>query len=159
MATSARSLLADELEIRTFRDMLYYFPFRHIDRTRFYSISEFTGEMPMVQVRGKFISFDIEGEGARKRLVGLFSDGRRLMQCVWFSRVNALKDAYKPGVEYVLFGKPTQYRSDWNMAHPEVSQYNPADPPKGLRASTTSPRRCARRATRRNSCRISPATS
>lgn len=125
-------LLADELEIRTFRDMLYYFPFRHIDRTRFYSISEFTGEMPLVQVRGKFISFDIEGEGARKRLVGLFSDGRRLMQCVWFSRVNALKDAYKTGVEYVLFGKPSQYRGDWNMAHPEVSQYNPADPPKGF---------------------------
>ena len=85
-------VLADELEIRTFRDLLYYFPFRHIDRSRFYKIREFSGEMPSVQLKGQFISFAIEGEGARKRLVGLFSDGERLMQTVWFSRVNALKD-------------------------------------------------------------------
>lgn len=125
-------LLADELELRTFRDLLYYFPFRHIDRSRFYSIAEFNGEMPLVQVRGRFINFSIEGEGARKRLVGIFSDGRHLMQCVWFSRVNALKDAYKTGIDYVIFGKPTPYRGEFNMAHPEVSVYNHENPPKGF---------------------------
>lgn len=124
-------MLGDELEIRTFRDLLYYFPFRHVDRSRFYSISEFSGDMPYVQVKGRFVNFSIEGEGARKRLVGIFSDGRRLMQTVWFSRVNALRDAYRPGVDYVLFGKPTVYRGDYNMAHPEVSLYNPDNPPKG----------------------------
>lgn len=125
-------LLADELELRTFRDLLYYFPFRHIDRSRFYKINEFVAEMPLVQVKGRFISFSIEGEGARKRLVGIFSDGRNLMQCVWFSRVNAIKDVYKPGIEYVIFGKPTLYRGDYNMAHPEVTVYNPDNPPKGF---------------------------
>lgn len=125
-------LLADELELRTFRDLLYYFPFRHIDRSRFYRIRELSGEMPHVQIRGRFISFQIEGEGARKRLLGLFSDGERLMQTVWFTRVNALRDAYKTGVDYVLFGKPSPYRGDFNMIHPEVSVFNPADPPKGF---------------------------
>lgn len=125
-------LLSEELDIHTVRDLLYYFPFRHIDRSRFYKIREFSGEMPLVQLRGRFISFDIEGEGARKRLLGLFSDGERLMQTVWFSRVNALKDAYKTGTEYVLFGKPTPFRGDYNMVHPEVSLYNPENPPKGF---------------------------
>lgn len=124
--------LASELDIKTFRDLLFYFPFRHLDRSRFYSIRELQGEMPHVQIKGRFLSFSIEGEGARKRLVALFSDGERLMQTVWFSRVNAIKDACKPGVDYVIFGKPTPYRGDYNMAHPEVTLYNPENPPKGF---------------------------
>ena len=125
-------LLADELDLHTFRDLLHYFPFRHIDRSRFYKIRELTGEMLLVQIRGRFISFQIEGEGAKKRLLGLFTDGDRLMQTVWFSRVNALRDAYRTGTEYVLFGKPTPYRGSFNMVHPEVSAYNPDNPPKGF---------------------------
>lgn len=125
-------LLEKELGIRTFRDLLYYFPFRHIDRSRFYNIRELTGEMPYVQIKGRFISFALEGEGARKRLVGLFSDGKQLIQTVWFSRVNALKDAYKPGVDYVLFGKPSAYCGDYNFVHPEISVYNPENPPTGF---------------------------
>lgn len=125
-------LLADELDLHTFRDLLHYFPFRHIDRSRFYKIRELTGEMPLVQIRGRFISIQIEGEGAKKRLLGLFTDGDRLMQTVWFSRVNALRDAYRTGTEYVLFGKPTPYRGSFNMVHPEVSAYNPDNPPKGF---------------------------
>lgn len=124
--------LAKELEIRTFRDLLYTFPFRHIDRSRFYMIRELTGEMPYVQIRGRFISFAIEGEGAKKRLAGLFSDGDRLIQTIWFSRVNALKDLYKVGVDYVLFGKPTQYRGGYNFAHPEITPYDPDKPSTGF---------------------------
>lgn len=125
-------LLSEELGLHTFRDLLHYFPFRHIDRSRFYKIKEFNGEMPLLQVKGKFIKFTVEGEGARKRLVGIFTDGQSLMQCVWFSKVNALKDAYKTGVEYVIFGKPNVYRGEYNMAHPEVSHYNPDNPPTGF---------------------------
>ena len=125
-------LLANELDLHTFRDLLYYFPFRHIDRSRFYKIREFSGEMPFVQIRGRFISFQFDGEGARKRLTGLFTDGERLMQVVWFARVNAIRDAYKTGTDYVLFGRPTPYRGDFNMAHPEVTVYNPENPPKGF---------------------------
>lgn len=125
-------LLADEIGVRNFRDLMFYFPFRHIDRSRFYRIKEFQGEMPLVQVKGRFISFQMEGEGAKKRLLGLFSDGEKLMQCVWFARADALRNVYRPGVDYVLFGKPTPYRGDFNMVHPEVTPYNPADPPRGF---------------------------
>lgn len=125
-------LLEEEYGIRTFRDLLYTFPFRHIDKSKFYKIKEFTTEMPYVQVRGRFISFQIEGEGAKKRLLGLFSDGERLMQVVWFSKVNALKDAYRTGIDYILFGKPTPYRGDFNMVHPEVSVYDNEKPAKGF---------------------------
>lgn len=125
-------ILANELGMHNFRDLIYYFPFRHIDRSRFYKIKEFTADMPMVQVRGRFVSFLIEGEGARKRLLGIFSDGERLMQAVWFSKVNALKDVYKTGKEYVLFGKPASFRGGYSMAHPEVSEYNPSNPPQGF---------------------------
>ena len=126
------ALLAEELDLRTFRDILYYFPFRHIDKSRYYKIREFEGDMPAVQVRGHFVNFMIEGEGVRRRLVGIFSDGERMMQCVWFSKINVLKDAYKKGVEYVIFGKPSLYRGDYNMAHPEVTVFNHENPPTGL---------------------------
>lgn len=125
-------MLGDELDIHTFRDLLYYFPFRHVDKSRFYKIREISGEMPYVQLRGRFINFTIEGEGAKKRLIALFSDGERMMQVVWFSKVHALKDAYRIGTEYVLFGKPTPYRGDFQMVHPEISQYNPENPPVGF---------------------------
>lgn len=126
------NLLQTELGLRTFRDLIYYFPFRHIDRSRFYKINELHGEMPLVQIKGRFISFQTEGEGAKRRLLGLFSDGTRLMQVVWFARVNALRDAYRTGVDYVLFGKPTPYRGEYNMVHPEVTPYDPANLPKGF---------------------------
>lgn len=124
--------LASEFEIETVRHLLYNFPIRHVDRSRFYKIRDFSGEMPTVQVKGRFVSFNIEGEGAKKRLVALFSDGERLMQVVWFARINAIRDTYRPGVEYVLFGKPSPFNGDYNMVHPEVSVYNPDDPPKGF---------------------------
>ncbi len=78
------------------------FPYKYVDRSRFYVISELSGEMPMVQIRGSFISFTEEGEGARKRLVGVFTDGRKMMQTVWFSKISAIRGLYRPGVEYVI---------------------------------------------------------
>lgn len=128
-------VLASELGVATFRDLLYYFPFRHIDRSRFYRIDELTGtDLPALQIKGRFISFNIEGEGVRKRLVGVFSDGgRRLLEVVWFSKIQALSTAYKPGVEYVIFGKPNLFRNAYSIVHPEVEVYDPAKPPTGFR--------------------------
>lgn len=127
--------LASELDIHSARDLLYYFPFRYVDRSKFYRIAEFAGEMPSVQLLGRFVSFEVQGEGARERLVGLFSDGRGLIEVLWFARVKQLKNAYKIGEQYVLFGKPQQYRnnSSWSMIHPEVEVFNPERPPEGLR--------------------------
>lgn len=125
-------LLSAELDIKSLRDLLYTFPFRYVDRSRFYRIQEFTGEMPYVQVKGSFIRFAKEGEGAKQRLTALFSDGENMMEVVWFARINQISGAYIPGKEYILFGKPTLFRDRWNMAHPEIDPYNPTSPPEGL---------------------------
>ncbi|MDE5976244.1 MAG: ATP-dependent DNA helicase RecG, partial [Muribaculaceae bacterium] len=107
-------LLTSEIGVATFRDLLYYFPFRHIDRSRFYTIAECQGnEMPAIQVKGRFISFRVDGEGARKRLVGVFSDGQRLMETVWFSKIKQFQEMYQTGVDYVIFGKPTNFHNVW----------------------------------------------
>ncbi|MBD5272137.1 MAG: hypothetical protein HDS42_02530 [Bacteroides sp.] len=132
-------VLGKELDIHTFRDLLYYFPFRHVDRSKFYKISELNGEMPFVQIVGRFVNFQIEGEGAKRRLHGVFSDGSRMMECVWFSKVDAMKDAYKLGVDYVIFGKPQQFRSVYSISHPEVSAYDPSKPPMGFMGVYTIP--------------------
>ncbi|MDE6008852.1 MAG: ATP-dependent DNA helicase RecG, partial [Muribaculaceae bacterium] len=127
-------LLASEIEVATFRDLLYYFPFRHIDRSRFYSIAELEGQdLPAIQIKGHFISFREDGEGSRKRLVGVFSDGKRMMETVWFSKIKQFSALYKPGVEYVIFGKPSSFRSVWSIAHPEVEIYDAEKPPTGFR--------------------------
>lgn len=126
--------LAKELEVTTFRDLLYYFPHRHIDRSKFYTIGELSGEnLPSIQIKGHFLGFSEEGEGARKRLKGVFSDGKRLMETVWFSKISYFAQSYKPGVEYVIFGKPTLYRNVYSIAHPEIEIYNPEKPPTGFR--------------------------
>lgn len=125
-------VLGAELDITTMRDLAYYFPFRYIDRSRYYRIGELTVDLPYVQIRGTFLRFTVEGEGARQRLVGLFSDGYRTMETVWFSRVKTMRDAYSTGVEYVIFGKPTVFNNTWSMAHPEVDIYKPEAPQQGL---------------------------
>lgn len=133
----AKTLLK-ELGVANFRDLLYYFPFRHVDRSRFYSIGELQGEdLPALQIKGSFISFSTEGEGVRKRLVGLFSDGQRMMETVWFNNLKYFSTQYRPGVEYVIFGKPALYRHAYSIIHPEVEIYNPEKPPTGFRGVYT----------------------
>lgn len=125
--------LTSRLGLRTFSDLLYYFPIRHVDRSHIYAISDLHGEeLPMLQIKGHFVRFSTEGEGARKRLVGTFSDGNRMMEVVWFAGTRYVTDSYKIGEEYVIFGKPSKYKGIWSMAHPEIDKYNPASPPEGL---------------------------
>lgn len=138
-------LLESELEISTFGDLMFTFPYRYVDTSRFYKISEFSGEMPMVQVLGRFVSFTTEGEGVRQRLKGAFFDGQRYMEVTWFSKINFFKTAYTPGKYYVLFGKPTQYRDVWQMAHPEVNAYDEAKPPTGFRGVYSIPDKLRKR--------------
>ncbi len=129
--TRAKSLASD-FDIHTFRDLAYCFPFRHVDRSRFYSIAELNGDMPFVQIKGRFIRFDVEGEGAKRRLVGVFTDGQRMMETIWFSKISTFQNLYKPGVEYVICGKPTEFRNAISISHPEVSVYDPTKPPSGF---------------------------
>ncbi len=125
-------LLAKELDIHTFGDLLMHFPHRYIDKSKFYKIAEFEGEMPMVQVIGRFVSFREEGEGAHRRLTALFSDGRSVMEVVWFRRTDSIKKTYHTGVEYVLFGKPNFYRGSYSFVHPEIDPYNAGERAAGL---------------------------
>lgn len=86
--------------------------------------------MPYVQVRGRFVTFNVQGEGAKTRLIGLFTDGTMAMEVVWFNRIKAIRQSYNPGVEYVVFGKPSQFNNRWSMVHPEV------DLPQAIQATT-----------------------
>lgn len=113
-------LLEKNLGIKTYYDLLHHFPTGYVDRTSVYRIADFCGEMPTVQTRGRFISFSEHGEGAKLRLVGLFSDGSGVMEVVWFKRIKAIKQAYHTGQEYIVFGKPTQFNGRWSVVHPEV---------------------------------------
>lgn len=127
-------LLYEQLDIRTFRDMLYTFPFRHVDRSRFYRIEELSGtEFPSIQIKGRFLHLNVEGEGAKSRLTGVFTDGSRLMEMVWFSGIRNIMKMLRTDVEYVAFGKPAYFRGGYSIAHPELEIYDPSAPRQGFR--------------------------
>lgn len=130
----ARAKLLDkQLGLRSVYDLLYHFPTHYVDRSRFYGITELSGEMPMVQIKGRFIAFSVHGEGAKTRLVGLFTDGRTTMEVVWFRSIKKLKDAYQPQAEYIIFGKPQEFNGHWSMVHPEVDRPGATGAAQGLR--------------------------
>ena len=114
------ALLQKELEIFTFGDLLQHYPFRYEDRTKFYSIKEVTEEMPYVQIVGKITRMEIVGGGFKKRLVGQFTDGTGTVELVWFQAVQWVFQKIKPGIAYVVFGKPNRFGKNLTIAHPEV---------------------------------------
>lgn len=122
-------MLSKQLGIKTLYDLVYHFPTHYVDRSRFYTINSFHSEMPAVQVKGRFVTFTVQGEGAKMRLVGLFSDGTGTMEIVWFRRIKWMREAYKVGEEYVVFGKPAEFSGHWSMVHPEI------DTPQSVQAS------------------------
>ena len=117
-------LLNDELHIHTLRDLLYYFPYKHIDRTRLYYIHELTPDMPYVQIKGQILSFETEGEGRKRRLVAHFTDGRGLVDLVWFQGIKYVTNRYKPHQDYIVFGRPAAFNGRINIPHPDI---DPAD--------------------------------
>ena len=125
-------LLGKQLGIHSYYDLLYYFPFRYIDKSKIHKISEINGEMPYLQLRGRFVTFAERGEGARRRLNALFADGSGTIEVVWFNNVRRIRDGLRTGVDYVLFGKPTIYNGRWNLTHPEVERYKPGAEERGF---------------------------
>lgn len=113
-------LLNKELEIHTYLDLLHYYPYKYIDRSKTYKISEIDGSMPYIQLRGRIVSYNAHGEGARRRLTALFSDGTGVIELVWFKGIRYITERYKPGTEYTLFGRPTLFNGKFNIAHPEL---------------------------------------
>jgi len=114
------ALLQKELRLFTFGDLIQYYPFRHEDRTQFYTISEVNDLMSHVQVKGKITDFEFIGGGFKKRLVGHFTDGTGELELVWFQGIPFVTKKIQPNVEYVVFGKPNRYGKTLSIAHPEI---------------------------------------
>ena len=115
------SLLSKELGIRTFGDLLYYFPFRYVDRTRVFRIGELGGELPAyIQIRARVTGMAYEGEGRKRRLRVAVSDGSGIADLVWFSGAKWVEKQIEPGREYVIFGRPNVFRNSLSFVHPEI---------------------------------------
>jgi ATP-dependent DNA helicase RecG len=113
-------LFSKELNINTFRDLLYYFPYKYIDRTRFYNIAELDPDLPFVQIKGFIKGYYTEGHGKGKRLVADFQDETGTIKLVWFKGTKWITGSYTPGVEYIVFGKPGVFNGIINIIHPEI---------------------------------------
>jgi len=113
-------LLNKELNIFTFRDLIYYFPYRYIDKTKFYKTAELSPDMPYVQIRGFIKGYSFEGQGAAKRLSAVFSDETGTIKLVWFKGTKWIPGNFPPGPEYVIFGKPGLFNGAINIVHPEI---------------------------------------
>lgn len=123
------AVLNKELSICSFHDLLYYFPYKYVDRSRIYSIREIDGTMPYIQLKGEILSFETAGEGRQRRLIAHFSDGTGVVDLVWFQGIKYLIGKYKVHQEYVVFGKPAAYNGRINIAHPDI------DPASDLKLS------------------------
>ena len=117
-----RKMLGEELGIHTFGDLLEYYPYKHVDRSRLYSISELNGDMPFVQVKGHILSFETFKMSARKeRVVAHFTDGSgKVMDLTWFNGGKYAKQSYTIGKEYIVFGRPNVYNGRINVTHPDI---------------------------------------
>lgn len=114
------ALLNKELNIYSLRDLLYYFPYKYVDRSRLYYIHEIDGNMPYIQLRGRILSFELFGEGRQRRLVGHFTDGTGVVDLVWFQGLKYITGKYKANEECIVFGKPTVFNGRINVAHPDI---------------------------------------
>ncbi len=117
-------MLNEELGISTYGDLLQYYPYKHVDRSRLYSIRELTGDMPFVQVKGRILSFETFKMGARKkRVVAHFTDGSgKVMDLTWFNYADSAIKKYKIGTEYVVFGRPQVFNGRIQLVHPDMDE-------------------------------------
>lgn len=108
-------------EIETVRDLLYNFPYRYVDRTKFYRINELMEGMDYIQLRGKITDFDVpEGVGSKRRIKAFFTDGTGYIQLVWFNGLKYVTSNYKVGQEIIVFGKPSFFNGQISIVHPEI---------------------------------------
>ena len=118
-------ILEKELEILTISDLIHYFPYRYIDRSKFYKIREIETATAYVQVRGVIKGFRQMGEGRAKRLVAMFTDGDDFIELVFFKGLNYILDAYLLDTEYIIFGKPSLFNGKFSFVHPEIEKPSP----------------------------------
>ena len=115
-------LLKQEFDIHSFGDLLRWYPYRYVDRTRFYKSNEISGDLLYVQLRGQILSLKSSGHSKGARMTAQFVDDAGSVELIWFAGLKWLQGKYKPGQEYVVFGKPTVYNGKINIAHPETEE-------------------------------------
>jgi len=115
-------LLKQEFDIHSFGDLLRWYPYRYVDRTRFYKTNEISGDLLYVQLRGQILSLKSSGHSKGARMTAQFVDDAGSVELIWFAGLKWLQGKYKPGQEYVVFGKPTVYNGKINIAHPETEE-------------------------------------
>ena len=121
VGTKTKEILSKELGIRSYGDLLEYYPYKYVDRSKIFHISELTSDMPFVQLKGKILSYEEVDIGKRnKMLVAHFSDGYGVVDLVWFRSVQYIIKSYKVGTEYIVFGKPSAYNGRFQFAHPDI---------------------------------------
>ena len=118
-----KDILNQQINVKTWGDMLEYYPYKYVDRSKIYHINELTGDMPYVQIKGKILSFEEYAMGARKkRIVAHFSDGFGVADLVWFNGTKYVYQDYKVGEEYIVFGKPSLFKERYQIAHPDIEK-------------------------------------
>jgi len=125
-------LLRKEIEMAVYEDLLQYYPFRHIDRSKFYKISELQESLALVQLKGVITSFELVGAGPKQRLVAQFTDGQGQMDLIWFQSIRWIQSGLKIGEPYVVFGRPVQFKSAFSIVHPELELVKDLQNGKGL---------------------------
>ena len=116
-----KEILSKELGINSYGDLLEYYPYKYVDRSKVFHISELTADMPFVQIKGKILSYEEIDTGKRnKLLVAHFSDGFGVVDLVWYRSGQYIMKTYKVGTEYIVFGKPTVFGGRYQFAHPDI---------------------------------------
>ena len=123
-----KKMLSKELGIETYGDLLEYYPYKYVDRTRLYTVHELTGDMPFVQVVGHILSFETFPMGPRKeRVVAHFTDGTGIMDLVWFNGGKYAARTYKIGQDYLVFGRPSVFNNRIQVQHPDMDDASKVD--------------------------------
>ena len=136
VGTQRAALLKKELGIFTFGDLLQHYPFRYVDRTKFYSINEASPDLPYIQLKGQIRSLILKGEKRRKHLTGRFEDATGSIELKWFQGVKWLSNSLQLNTDYILFGKSTEFNGYLNIIHPELE---PSSESSQMIASTMQP--------------------
>ncbi|MGB3468400.1 MAG: ATP-dependent DNA helicase RecG [Cyclobacteriaceae bacterium] len=126
------ALINKELEIHTYGDLIQHYPFRYEDRTKFYQIADLHDNMENVQIKGVVSRFELVTTGKKQRLVGHFTDQTGTVELVWFQGINWVRSSIKPGVVYVVYGKPARYGSKISISHPEMEPETTANQQGGF---------------------------
>ncbi len=119
--------LRKELNIATIKDLLYYFPYKHIDRSQFHKINEIDAEMPYIQIKGRIINFSLHGQKYKERLVAQFADETGSIELLWFKGIKWIQQNLKTNKEYIIFGKPGKFGNKINIIHPEIEEPEQAE--------------------------------